>query len=501
MQWVKTIDYRRIGFILLFCIGFLITRLPGLAAHTVNPDAVNWHYRSQQFFVGLKSGQFEKTYQHYHPGVTLMWVVGTGIEFVKQVTGIDTYTHLNFELFHFSAKFILVFFQLILSILLIYFLSSSLNFYKACLIVSLFTFEPFFVGNSRLLHMDVLFTLLIFMTLVLAYNGDYLLAGIFAAFSFLTRSIGIGVFLYVIGMAILQNLQTKSLENLFRKILVFSSVFLVVTFVFFPALWVRPISIISDIFSEGQRIGIRSGHGQIFMGKYTHNPGIFFYPIVILLKSSPFILLGLVSYFIYFASTLKSKSLFKNKKFGIVLYLGLFYLGYFLIMSWPTKKIDRYMITIFPFLATLSVIGLYKIKRSLLSNILILTCYLVFVVYPLVKIYPYYFTYTSIPPTIANNIIGQKSFGVGILDLKDFILDNYGQVNLGFIDTKPIKSVYPNSKIFDMRIDGTSNYDLAVLAINENFPKESIGLQFIRDSVIKINGLDYWRIYVKKDRL
>jgi len=50
--------------VLGFCALFLATRLPFLGYDEINPDAVNCDIRSEQLNVGLKSGDFLKTYQH-----------------------------------------------------------------------------------------------------------------------------------------------------------------------------------------------------------------------------------------------------------------------------------------------------------------------------------------------------------------------------------------------------------------------------------------------------
>lgn len=67
---------KRYLLISIFAVLFLATRFFGLGSDVVNPDATNWHVRAEQFVVGLKHGQLERTYQHYQPGVTLMWIVG-----------------------------------------------------------------------------------------------------------------------------------------------------------------------------------------------------------------------------------------------------------------------------------------------------------------------------------------------------------------------------------------------------------------------------------------
>jgi hypothetical protein len=72
---------------------------------------------------------------------------------------------------------------------------------------------------------------------------------------------------------------------------------------------------------------------------------------------------------------------------------------------------------------------------------------------------------------------------------------------LGFIDTKPIDAIYPNSKVFDIRVVGPGSYDYIVLGINESIPEKVTNdkrFTFEKDISIYINDLEYWRIYAKK---
>ena len=117
--------------------------------------------------------------------------------------------------------------------------------------------------------------------------------------------------------------------------------------------------------------------------------------------------------------------------------------------------------------------------------------------------YPYQFTYFS--PLVGNAknahwIIAQKPFGIGVPLLKNRIISNYGFASLAFYDPKPMSMIYPSSKIFDIEIDGTRNYDIIVLGPNEKIPASVLksGNIFDFDEAIHINGLDYWRIYVKR---
>jgi hypothetical protein len=229
------------------------------------------------------------------------------------------------------------------------------------------------------------------------------------------------------------------------------------------------------------------------------------------MKVSPFVILGLVFYILLSLFRRKGDTFFKKENWlEPALFLFVFYLGYFIVMSLPTKKLDRYMIPIFPLLTYFSVLGYQKFysvfsKMPKFSASVIAGLFLLFVAYPDVKDFPYLFTYTS--PVFgtaenANKVIAQKPFGIGILELKDSIVKKYGsEAKLGFLDVKPIEAIYPNSQVFDMRVTGPGGYDYAVLGINEVLPEKVLNdarFTFVKDYSIWINGLEYWRVYVKK---
>lgn len=519
-------DRKELILVLLFVLVFLFSRVPDLSHDSINPDAVNWHYRSEQFVVGLKHLILEKTYQHYHPGVTLMWMAGIPIELYKQVSGVILYDQFSYYIFHFIAKYSLVVVQLVLSLLILYWLCKELEFKKAWLTVLFFSLEPFFLGNSRLFHMDIIFSLFVFAALLTSHiyikeEKWYwaVLAGTFCGLSFLTRSIGVGVWLFVVivGGGFLY-FKTKNMKRTLKPLFLITTIFIVSIFILFPALWDKPIQVLADIFSEGERIGIRNGHGQIVFGEHTRAAGLLFYPLVLLLKLSPFMILGVLAYLAAMVEILTTKQtkqeiiLLKQEKIvGIISYMLIFYLGYFLVMSFPSKKIDRYMLVLYPYFGLISAFGyLYlhdKLKQIFHSAAsLLVLIFIAFVAIPDWQDHPYQFTYSNPlvgSPETANRIIAQKPFGIGIFQVKDHIQSNYGSnIEVGFIDTKPIRAIYPNSLVSDIRVNGVSDYEVMVLAVNEVPPNKVMesDVKFIKDSSIYINGLEYWRFYVKEKK-
>ncbi len=500
---------------------FLAVRLPKLGTDIINPDAVNWHYRSEQFVVGLKTQDWLKTYQHYHPGVTLMWIMGPVVEIIKHVDPkFAIYDRENFLVFHTASKYALMFVQLVLTLFSLYILSKVTDFKKAFFVVLLFTFEPFFLGNSRLLHLDVLMTLFLFNGLVLTYwavrsgGGKYLwrvaLAGILLSLAFLTKSIALGGFVFAFLYVGWYAVSKKSPKLL----LALTAAFVVTTFVVFPALWVRPVYVLSEIFSEGERVGVRKGHGQIVLGEYTRDAGPGFYPLVLAMKVSPFIWIGMVIYLFFLIKNIRAVILKRPFEISLELFLFIFYFGYLVVMTVPSKKIDRYMVPMFPILAYLAYLGYEKMSKlqdisklkdlGKFRNLILTATFALFVAFPVIKYFPYHFTYTS--PLFgsakkANSILAEKPFGVGIPALRDFIFTKYGEYpKLGFFDVKPMRAIYMSSRICDIRVCGTGDYDLLILGINEEIPEKVInsGTAFEYDSSFRINGLEYWKIYVKR---
>jgi hypothetical protein len=535
---LKRILNHRFILIFLFIVAFLGTRVPGLGTDVINPDGVNWHYRSQQFYVGLKTGQLEKTYQHYHPGVTLMWVSGAGIEIIKQVFPEEAvYNHINFLTYHFVAKFFLISAQLTLSVIIFFLLNKifKINDVKRGVLIAFlatltFSLEPFFVGNSRLLHLDILLSLFLLIGLlfsylsVIQYKYYYVLgAGVFMSLAFLTKSIAIGGLLFNVVICGWLIYSFNGVKKFINYELFLIGAFLITTVLIFPAMWKDPVYVITEIFSEAERVGIRKGHGQIVLGEYTRDAGIAFYFLVLLIKVSIFTLLGSVLFFIsrlldnfrdYKNRSPEFRevtSFVKNKMYSsLCVFLGVFYIGYLVISMIPTKKIDRYMIPLYPFLAITAIFGYFNVYNKIsekLRKFYLPAIYLIFVVFvlvPVAKFHPYQFTYSSPivgSPESAHRIVAQKPFGVAIPELRDFIFDRYSNFpKIGFIDTKPMGSIYMNSRIFDARINGPSDYELLILGVNEEVPENAISKDFVweKNTSLYVNGLEYWKVYVKR---
>jgi len=460
-----------------------------------------------------------------------MWLVGPTVEVLKQLyPAYSTYNEITFPTYHMFSKISLIFVQLGLTIFALYLLETILKDYKkAFLIIALFSFEPFFIGNSRVLHLDILLTLLLFNGLLLSYLHlkkfswwQGILAGIFFGLSFLTKSVGIGGVLFASGVGGLYWILRRNYGRGIKYALSLIVPAFLTTLVLLPALWVDPTYVLTQIYEGIANTGILKGHNEIFFGEYTRNPGILFYPVILLIKTSPFMLLGLLVALIK-ANWRRMKQYIVNM--DIAVFLSIFYIGYFVVMTIGAKKIDRYMLPMFPFLAVLVTLGLFSWREVLTKRFtqLVLAILLgVSFIMPMFKLFPYYFTYTNplfgAPQFVHENIVAQKPFGVGMFEVTTALQQKYqcaGNVlakahkptcvrypPVAFLDPKPMFWLYDKGQVKYTKIDGTSSYRLLVLGVNEEIPEKvsKSSYDFKHSESIYINGLEYWKIYVRSDK-
>lgn len=490
-------------FLGIFLFSFLI-RVHMLGMESVNPDAVNWHYRCQQFANGLKFFQFEKTYPHYHPGVTLCYLMSFPTEVYKQLTD-QVYDIKTFVSFNILNSYSVVVFNSIL----IAFLAVLIGGKRGILFAVLLNIEPFFYGNSRIIHLDVIVTLLLFLGVLLLdkfFENQKLvnlyLSAIAFSFAFLTKSVSV-VFIVLASLSIILFLKKQRLR-FFSQFLV--SIGLTI-FIFFPAMWSSPLETFGRIFEEADRVGVRTGHNQLFLGEFydeDSNPGFWFYPLVSLVKNSPLLNVTLV---IIFFSLMMSIEIFIRdrgiKLSSLIKYLDenrtmflllLFYGFYTLIIFYSSKKVDRYLLVLVP-----AIIYFLTSKDSKFFQRIFLIFGFVNVT-SIIYFFPNLFNYYSpifLNYQNVNNIIGQKTFGGSIFQLKDYLVGNYGDVSFGFYDIKPIETVYPNSKVFDVRQTSPNKIDIVVLSLNETLPGRYEEYFELKETYFYLD-IPMYQIYTKK---
>jgi len=368
-------------YLLFICLAasFFIPRAVNIGQY-VTADEAKWVMRSGNFYYALATGNFAQTYQREHPGVTIMWA-GTAaylFKFPDYVRfGPRNFTRPQLlqnylrdhqqeplEILALARGFMVL--ACGASLLLVWLCMVSLvGLLPATLGFLLVSFDPFYTGLSRLLHLDALSSTLMLLSLSawLAYNrldrkaSFLLLSGIAAGLSWLTKSPAfflipmIGLFQLGTLWSIWRNTQEIGFKALWQAalpvlywILIGAGVFVTL----WPSMWVNPLGTLQQVFAQASSYAFE-GHesATYFMGEiYTHGiPVWYFYPVIILWRTTPVILMGLL---LAFTTTLyRYQPSYPKAWQRWMQTLAVFAFLFLLFMSVGAKKFDRYIVPVF----------------------------------------------------------------------------------------------------------------------------------------------------------
>jgi 4-amino-4-deoxy-L-arabinose transferase-like glycosyltransferase len=379
----------------------------------VTVDEVNfWYHRTNAYDQALRTGTFADTHQSGHPGATTMLLGTIGLRLPFEV---DADAPSAFLARLARARFPLALVGAIavgLGYLLLRHLFSPP---LALLAAGLWAADLVLIGYSRLLHLDAL--LASFMTLsllgllaalahsqavgsrsrsastnlprVAAQNAATvagparpqsrqhpsvraleLLAAICAGLALLTKSPAV-LLLPLSGLAfvMLAPAQGAALSSRLRfaapRWLAFLLSAAATMLLCWPAMWVAPLQALASMVAEVTSDGLDPhASGNFFMGRYTDDPGPAFYPLVLLYRLSPPTLLGLA--LLPLAARRHFPGLLAPRR--SLLLLGLFALGFALMLSVSAKKFDRYLLPAFPALDILAAVGWMGLLASPFSK-------------------------------------------------------------------------------------------------------------------------------------
>jgi hypothetical protein len=245
----------------------------------------------------------------------------------------------------------------------------------ALLSLLLLSFDPFMLGYSTLMHYEIALTLLMLLA-VMAWllwlkeerRHWSLLAGLFGGLALLTKSTALLVFPAMVGLSLLVWLIEhpgdwrlwSAHKNWWPKMLVgWGSVLAVAVLIFcalWPAMWQDPIqsvTLVMDRLWVDKEAG-QGNLGMFWMGRFVEDPGPVFYPVSLLLKLSPFMMIGLIFNLV---------SLRPARERSAEWSLWAYILFYLLVMTIATKKSVRYLMPAFTACAPLAGYGLLTLRQ------------------------------------------------------------------------------------------------------------------------------------------
>lgn len=432
-----------------------LPRFFALSAHW-SSDEARWLRRSADFMDAVTRGDFSETLIAYHPGVITMWVSGLRTFFLE--------AHIDIANLAASRWFIgiAVWFSIgVCGILL----NRLFGLWEAITSVAFLAFSPFFLAQARRVHTDALATVFIIITVLLFLlycetPGKYnylIFSGITFGLACLSKSYSLILIVWVVLCFFLfWYFDKENKRHFFSSVailLCFSSCALLTAIVFWPVFWtvafvmfgmclaiivIFMLNILkkehmSVLLALSAAVGLIViclciGHTawrvfdrvnwavttpheveHFFLGKVVYDPGWLFYPFVLSIKSTPFMLpLVFAGIFLFWKN--RKHSVETEDQFRKVLALVVVVLIFTVCLSATSKKFSRYLLPAFPILEILAALGLVGILRWLYSvfdsrfgvkklalkySFTGATCFLLFFiqVWPVLQLHPYYGTY------------------------------------------------------------------------------------------------------------
>lgn len=412
----------RIGLVtLLVLAAALLPRVLGLADFFTIDEADHWILRVRLFSEALGRHNWAGTNLTGHPGVMTMWLGGLG-----RLLAITNHIAPSSD----SADYLAM---LRLPLAVTNSLAVTLGYLLlrrivrpgiALLAAILWATEPFLIAHSRLLHVDALMTsfsttcvLLLLLGSPLARRpatgaGRWLAivgSGIMAGLALLSKVSGLvllpwaGLFLAAVVLLDSQ-LRVANGARWWRSVgwwvsaarrtllpyFLWLGCLTLTMFVVWPAMWVEPWIAVDDMIEEAILNGGQPhAWGNYFLGRSIPDPGPLFYPVAVLWRSSPLLLLGLLALPLAFwhsrrttdddVSSIVHRPSSKGNidseanKHASTRWVYLALLGWVLLfgisVSMGAKKFDRYSLPIWPVLDILAAAGLAALAGWLLARV------------------------------------------------------------------------------------------------------------------------------------
>jgi 4-amino-4-deoxy-L-arabinose transferase-like glycosyltransferase len=394
---------------------FVLSRLPSLGHDNFTTDTWKWKARSYDFSTGVFTFQPAKTLQKYHPGVTLMWDGAFGVKIANLYFDSAQITDPLQQIFALDVV------QKILVVLTIgatlsfifYALRKMFGLRYAALAVTMLALEPFYVGLTRVFHLEgLLSTFMVAFAVWLYYflqepwkRSRLFVSAVFGALAILTKTSALYVFPFLLLGLFLFGPKTGRISFVIRKSAIWLGTAVIVAVILWPALWSIPSEVFTALYKGIVTVGVETEHIQYYFGNLVDDPGWTYYFVVYALRSSVFLFVGLVGLVFTFRKLASDK-----RRFAV--YMLLFALFYFTELTLPTKKLDRYFL---PSLLALSLsvsvfyesfLSRIKVKKYLKYGLFVIP-----MVAQLVFIHPDYFSYY-------NPLFGGLRTGINVLEPK-----------------------------------------------------------------------------------
>lgn len=362
----------------------------------VTVDESKWLVRSANFYEAIANDHLQHTFQHGHPGVTIMWAGTLGYvltfpDYPQVAPGQFNWTDYQFDDFlkehGYSPLRMLAIGRAIVVLMAALALGAAflyalrlLGWIPAILGFGLVILDPFQIGLTRVLHPDSLLSVFMLLSgvayLSFLFTGrrrlDLVVSAVAAALTVLTKTPGIflvplvGLFSlieYVVDVVTEPDwhwrnfVRPRTIARSLWPLLVWIVIAVAVYTLLWPALWVAPRETLAEVMDISGDYAAQGHSSPVFYNGQIINgdPGTWFYAMTWLWRTTPIVMAGLILALAAFV--LKSAIVKPNRvKFTA---LGLFFWAFFFVvfMNLGAKKFDRYLLPVYMPLDLLAGIG------------------------------------------------------------------------------------------------------------------------------------------------
>jgi 4-amino-4-deoxy-L-arabinose transferase-like glycosyltransferase len=523
---------------------FLVLAIFGLAAGPrlldlavfVGPDEFSWVGRSSAFLQALLSGDLAKTYQTGHPGVTLLWLetaaawLRYGVQWVAGSADWNALVN--------PGNTMAVLGQERQAVALV---SAAVVAASAWLVRRIFgsraawvagfllAFDPFLLTESRALRSEALvtgFNTLVVLSLLLYSKGWRLrtavLTGVLTGLALLSKASAVSllpVAAGVIGAAPWVDVG-RTRQGRWRTaalaLIVWGAALALTILVLWPALWVTPVEVARQL---ADYVGLRAleggggGSHSFFLGEQTESTqlGPWFYPMVLLYRSGPWMWLGLglLSVFVWRAAGWS-----RRDKIGMAILAG-YLVAYLGLITGTSLKFDRYVIPMLPTLDLLAALGLVAGWRWLsgvrprLSSLGWLLAMGVLVSQAALALphHPYYYTYWN--PLLggingAAQVLTVGAGNEGIDQVAAYLntLPHAGQLTVASANSQRIKRLFTGKTLPMTNLDGQwylADYTFIYISQLQRGKHDAAIIQYLKCKPLVyslvLSGMEYGWLY------
>jgi hypothetical protein len=339
---------------------FLLAVVPRTIAvdRNITADEPLWIERSSHFIHQLAHGHIGSSVETGHPGVTTMWVAGLA----QHTLPPHADTRARFA----RARVWLAGADALLIVAAAWLAMGLFGVLAGFLTGLVLALDPFLAGHNRVVHLDgflALFMLLSFLA-ALRYARDgnrrmLIVSGVFGGLSVLTKVPGMFVLIAVallLWRAGARREDRKPLHELVTWMIAAGVTMLVLD----PAMIFSPFHQIALLIHGGTSATLE-GHEatSFFLGRVVANQDLRYYPLVILLRTTPLTLIGALlglTWAVRYRLQARARDLIR---------LALFALGYLVLMSIALKKTDRYIILVFVAIDVVAAVWLARVITAL----------------------------------------------------------------------------------------------------------------------------------------